>query len=172
MNRYHTAIYNSPAGPLQIVTGNGHLLMCDWIDSPRHNANLAKIGLNHNIIENAVKSPEIEATISWLDAYFSHSPLPALPPVTPEGTPFMKDVWQALAGLSRGHTISYTCVAALSGHPSAVRAVASAIAANPVSIIIPCHLVTRSDGSIGKYAGGSDAKKLLIDHELSLQSTP
>jgi methylated-DNA-[protein]-cysteine S-methyltransferase len=81
------------------------------------------------------------------------------------GTPFQRSVWEALRQIPAGATISYAQLAANVGRPTAMRAVGAANGANPVSIIIPCHRVVRSDGDLCGYGGGRDRKRWLIDHE-------
>ena len=83
----------------------------------------------------------------------------------PEGTDFQKDVWNALLKVPYGRTISYSGLADASGHPQAVRAVGNAMRNNPIPIVIPCHRVIRSDGSIGGYALGLDLKTRLLKLE-------
>jgi methylated-DNA-[protein]-cysteine S-methyltransferase len=81
------------------------------------------------------------------------------------GTPFQRKVWAALRAIPVGETRSYAEVAKAIGRPSAVRAVARANATNPVSIVVPCHRVVRSDGGIGGYGGGVSRKRWLLAHE-------
>lgn len=85
------------------------------------------------------------------------------------GTPFQKDVWRALLKIPYGETRTYTQVAQISGHPTAIRAVANAIGKNPLPPIIPCHRVIRSDGKIGGYSakGGVKEKQRLLEQEKS-----
>ncbi len=78
---------------------------------------------------------------------------------------FRRDVVSQLADIGFGTTTSYAHLAERVGNPRAVRAVGSACANNPVPIIVPCHRVVRSDGSIGNYLGGSDTKRSLLDLE-------
>ena len=85
-----------------------------------------------------------------------------------EGTPFQKDVWNALMRIPYGKTVSYSDVAIASGHPGAVRAVGNAVGRNPIPVIIPCHRVIRSDGSIGGYALGTELKTRLLKLEGAL----
>ena len=75
---------------------------------------------------------------------------------------FRATVLQHLTDIEYGHTASYATVAQLAGSPKAVRAVGTACALNPLPVVVPCHRVVRSDGSIGNYLGGVDAKAALI----------
>jgi len=86
-------------------------------------------------------------------------------PVDPGGTEFQRAVWAALRRIPPGQTASYAGLARVVGAPSAVRAVGTANGANPVPVVIPCHRVVRSDGSLGGYGGGLDRKRWLLDHE-------
>ena len=86
-------------------------------------------------------------------------------PVELNGTPFQKNVWQALRRIPPGATISYSELARRVGEPSAVRAVGTANGANPVAVIVPCHRVIGSNGSLTGYGGGLDRKQWLLVHE-------
>ena len=81
------------------------------------------------------------------------------------GTPFQQSVWRALQQIPYGQTISYAQLAQSIGKPTAYRAVANANGKNPFSIIIPCHRVVASHGSLGGYTGGLDKKRLLLGIE-------
>ncbi|HMN76497.1 MAG TPA: methylated-DNA--[protein]-cysteine S-methyltransferase [Burkholderiaceae bacterium] len=81
------------------------------------------------------------------------------------GTPFQRSVWQALLAIACGQTSSYGAVARTIGKPSAVRAVGAAVGANPVAVIVPCHRVMGSDGSLTGYAGGLPRKIALLEIE-------
>ena len=81
------------------------------------------------------------------------------------GTPFQQSVWRALREIPAGTTMSYAGLARAIGRPAAVRAVGAANGANPVAIVIPCHRVIASDGSLHGYGGGLDRKRWLLDHE-------
>jgi methylated-DNA-[protein]-cysteine S-methyltransferase len=78
---------------------------------------------------------------------------------------FRRTVLDHLAAISYGHTESYAEVAAATGHPGAVRAVGSACATNPLPVVVPCHRVVRSDGSLGGYLGGLEVKRTLLELE-------
>ena len=81
------------------------------------------------------------------------------------GTGFQQRVWEALAGIPAGETRTYAQIAECIGAPQAVRAVASACAANPLAIAIPCHRVVRGDGSNSGYRWGVDRKRVLLERE-------
>jgi methylated-DNA-[protein]-cysteine S-methyltransferase len=101
-----------------------------------------------------------------LDAYFAGD-LDALDRIDVEmnGTPFQRRVWDALRRIAAGTTTSYGALARSVGEPSAVRAVGAANGANPVAVIVPCHRVIGSNGSLTGYGGGLDRKKWLLAHE-------
>ena len=82
-----------------------------------------------------------------------------------EGTPFQKKVWQALATIPWGDTVSYAQLAHRVKRPRAVRAVARALGQNPVPVLLPCHRVVGSDGSLTGYAYGLKKKAWLLSHE-------
>lgn len=81
------------------------------------------------------------------------------------GTPFQRAVWQELQQIPYGKTVTYGDVAARIGRPRAVRAAGSAIGANPVAIIIPCHRVIGADGGLHGFGGGLDVKQALLELE-------
>ncbi|MGH3496170.1 MAG: methylated-DNA--[protein]-cysteine S-methyltransferase [Nocardioidaceae bacterium] len=83
---------------------------------------------------------------------------------------FRRTVLGHLSEINYGATASYATVAAAAGRPKAVRAVGSACAANPLPVVVPCHRVVRSDGSVGGYAGGPEAKALLLTMEGAVAS--
>ena len=89
-------------------------------------------------------------------------------PVAPQGTAFQKRVWEELQKIPCGATTTYREIASRIGKPNAVRAVGSANGRNPVAIVIPCHRVIGSDGSLTGYAGGIAIKRRLLQHEGAL----
>lgn len=88
-------------------------------------------------------------------------------PLDVKGTAFQERIWQELRRIPPGETRSYAQLAAAAGRPKAVRAAGSANGANNVAVLIPCHRVVRSDGSVGGYAYGPDIKRELLDRESS-----
>ena len=85
--------------------------------------------------------------------------------LAPPGTAFQQRVWDELQRIDYGQTISYAELAARIGRPTAIRAAGAANGANPISILIPCHRVIGSDGSLTGYGGGLEAKRALLDLE-------
>jgi methylated-DNA-[protein]-cysteine S-methyltransferase len=86
-------------------------------------------------------------------------------PVETGGTAFQQDVWRALRAIPCGSTISYGQLAEQIGRPAAVRAVGLANGSNPVAVVVPCHRVIGSNGSLTGYGGGIERKSWLLDHE-------
>lgn len=85
--------------------------------------------------------------------------------LNPQGTDFQKTVWNSLLKIPFGKTTTYLALSKQIGDPKAIRAVANANGKNPIWIIIPCHRVIGSDGSLTGYAGGLHRKKWLLEHE-------
>lgn len=85
--------------------------------------------------------------------------------LAPTGTDFQQKVWQELLHVDYGHTASYGDIARAMGQPNSSRAVGSAIAANPIAILVPCHRIIRAGGASGNYRWGSDRKQGLLDAE-------
>ncbi len=84
------------------------------------------------------------------------------------GTPFLQDVWRALLTVECGTTITYSQLAAQAGHPTAVRAVATSVGRNPISVIVPCHRVLPASGGVGNYHSGAEIKRRLLEWEGAL----
>jgi methylated-DNA-[protein]-cysteine S-methyltransferase len=85
--------------------------------------------------------------------------------LAPTGTPFQRSVWDAIANIPYGKTISYATVASRIRRPTAARAVGAATGRNPIVIIVPCHRVVGADGSLTGFGGGLDRKTLLLELE-------
>jgi methylated-DNA-[protein]-cysteine S-methyltransferase len=103
--------------------------------------------------------------VTQLKAYFDNKRKIFDLKLNPEGTTFQKKVWRQLGTIPYGKTISYQDLAKQLGDPKVIRAAASANGKNPLWIIVPCHRVIGSDGSLTGYAGGLHRKKWLLDHE-------
>ena len=108
---------------------------------------------------------ELVDCVTQLKAYFNNEIKQFNLTLNPKGTEFQKSVWKELQNIPYGKTISYLELSKKLGDPKAIRAVASANGKNPLWIIIPCHRVIGSDGSLTGYAGGLSRKQWLLNHE-------
>lgn len=125
-------------------------------------------------VETSVLSTEIiphslSTAVQQLQEYFDKKRSQFNLTLAPEGTIFQKRVWTELQEIPFGKTTSYQKMANKLGDPKVIRAAASANGKNPISIIIPCHRVIGSDGSLTGYAGGLHRKKWLLAHESPLK---
>jgi methylated-DNA-[protein]-cysteine S-methyltransferase len=148
-------IISSPIGRLMLI-GDGHALTGLWmVDADRHSARV-EMGLT--------PSPATFGEVTaQLEAYFAGDLKEFTVPLAPSGTPFQLAVWTELTKIPYGSTVSYGDIArALGKRPVASRAVGLANGANPISVIVPCHRVIGSDGSLTGYGGGLERKELLL----------
>lgn len=111
-------------------------------------------------------TPTLVRTRAWLDAYFAGASAESRDlPLDMRGAEFEKRVWAALREIPPGETTSYGAIAKALGSAGASRAVGAANGANPIAIIVPCHRVIGSSGSLIGYGGGLERKTWLLDHE-------
>ena len=150
----YTIRYKSPLGELELGSIGDRLCLCLWPYSVHYEAirrRLAK-GFNATFVDgqwtDVLHCAVEELKQNFFRAY-DMNPLP----LRTFGTPLQQDVWRQVARIPTGSTVSYSELAALAGHPAAVRAVASAVGANALNLFIPCHRVLPADGSLGNYAG-------------------
>lgn len=122
-----------------------------------------RIGDRRNVPETVPSS--LEPVCGQLREYFDGERKRFELPMDPAGTDFQKTVWKALGEIPYGKTISYMDLAKKLGDPKAIRAVAAANGKNPLWVVVPCHRVVGSDGSMTGYAGGIHRKKWLLNHE-------
>ena len=144
---------------------NGKLCLCDWADGRRRasvDQRLQRI-LNAEYVEGS--SDVIARARQQLDEYFLNKRREFDIPLLFVGTDFQKKVWNELLKIPYGTTISYSELAKRIGMPKSVRAVANANAVNALSIIVPCHRIIGSDGSLTGYGGGLERKRFLLDLE-------
>ena len=121
--------------------------------------------LNDDIPASTVIPELLEDVVYQLQEYFEGTRDSFSLKLSPNGTDFQKRVWDALQDIPYGKTISYLELSKTLGNVKAIRAVAAANGKNPLWIVIPCHRVIGSDGSLTGYAGGLHRKKWLLDHE-------
>ncbi|MBL7887149.1 MAG: methylated-DNA--[protein]-cysteine S-methyltransferase [Flavobacterium sp.] len=108
---------------------------------------------------------ELKETVTQLNEYFEGKRQQFDFKINPKGTEFQQKVWQELLQIPYGKTISYLDLSKKLGDVKAIRAVASANGKNPLWIVVPCHRVIGTDGSLTGYAGGLWRKKWLLEHE-------
>ena len=141
------------------------MCLCDWNEKPcaLQNKNRLIRLLDADFREES--SEVILRTEEQLDEYFAGKRKTFTIPLHLVGTDFQKQVWNALLEISYGETRTYMEIAQRVENPKGVRAVAQAIGANGIAIIIPCHRVIGSDHSLTGFAGGLEAKKILLELE-------
>lgn len=154
-DRAHTVI-DSPIGPLTLVRTGG-VLSGIYLAEHRHMPDPSTFGPR---VKNG-----FDDAITQLTEYFDGRRTEFTLSLAARGTPFQRQVWDTLRTIPYGHTWSYTELAAAVGRPTAVRAVAAANGRNPISIVVPCHRVVGSDGTLTGYAGGLARKRFLLDRE-------
>ena len=159
--------YESPLAPLFIVTDEGGALRA--LDFADHESRMHRLLRDHYGDFDLRAGSAPETVTRSLDAYFSDE-LTALDDLRVEtgGTPFQRQIWEALRTIPAGATRSYGEIAASIGRASASRAVGAANGANPVAIVVPCHRVIGANGSLTGYGGGMPRKRWLLDHESRL----
>jgi methylated-DNA-[protein]-cysteine S-methyltransferase len=144
---------------------NNALCICDFRYRNMRNTVDRRVqqSLNANFVEQT--SDVIEMAKVQLNAYFTGKRQAFDIPLIIAGSDFQKTVWRALQSIDYGSTISYKQLAAAINNPDAVRAVGTANGANALAIIIPCHRVIASDGTLGGYGGGLSLKRRLLSLE-------
>ncbi len=157
---------DSPIGKLLIGAFDGKLCLCDMKCNKHLDRNMNRIKRYLNA--EYVNQDDIEVlskTRQELTEYFAGTRNTFDIPLLPSGTDFQKSVWQALLSIPYGETVSYMHIAKLIDNPKGVRAVAQAIGSNSLCILIPCHRVIGTNGSLTGFAGGLDAKTTLLKTE-------
>ncbi|MFI5711975.1 methylated-DNA--[protein]-cysteine S-methyltransferase [Kribbella sp. NPDC051620] len=152
------AVIDSPLGALTLVAADTGELAGLYMEQHRHRPPLETFGLRDDSI-----LPEVQ---QQLKEYFAGERVAFDVPLKLTGTAFQQRVWEALKGIPYGEVTTYGQLAVTLGLvPGASRAVGLANGKNPVSIIVPCHRVIGSTGSLTGYGGGLDRKQRLLDHE-------
>ena len=161
----HIQYYASPCGELILASVGNELCLCDWNEKPCAERNKHRLERLLNADFVMASSTVLEQTKRELDEYFAGKRKSFDIPLHPVGTDFQKQVWQALLEIPYGETRTYKEIAESVNNLKGVRAVAQAIGANGMSILIPCHRVIGTNHSLTGYAGGIEAKRLLLDIE-------
>lgn len=149
-----TTYYTSPFGAIKITFTDEYITSLSFVSGKKNALTMTR---KPACLQNVEKA---------LDQYFKtgKSDFSAVD-FSVEGSNLQLSVWKALLSVKSGKTASYSDIAQKIGKDTAVRAVASAVAKNPLLLIIPCHRIVRNDGSIGQYSGGEKIKKQLLDLE-------
>jgi methylated-DNA-[protein]-cysteine S-methyltransferase len=149
----------SPLGDVLVVADDDQVLTGLWF-ADRHG------------VPDGSKRTRLPAVSAELDAYWAGELREFTVPIRFGGTPFQHSVWEALAAVPYGTTLGYGELAARLGRPAAARAVGAANGQNPISVIVPCHRLVGSSGSLVKYGGGLERKRWLLQHESALGQRP
>ncbi|MFS0773182.1 methylated-DNA--[protein]-cysteine S-methyltransferase [Sphingomonas sp. 1P08PE] len=148
----------SPVGELTLVAEERGLAAILW---PADDG--ARVRLDRGVHDPG--RPVLVAAMRQLEEYFAGTRRTFDLPLAPRGTAFQQAVWAALLTIPWGETRSYAAIARAIGRPAAVRAVGAANGRNPLSIVVPCHRVVGSNGTLTGFAGGLAAKALLLEIE-------
>jgi len=145
--------YKSPAGLLSISASDRGITEVSFV----------KEQINDPVL--STDNSFIKECILQLEAYFSGTSKTFSVPLDPKGTSFQKEVWAELMNIPFGQSMAYLDLAIKLGDAKKIRAVGGANGKNPIAIIVPCHRVIGSDGSLTGYAGGMDKKRWLLKFE-------
>lgn len=157
--------YDSPCGEIVLASVGNGLCLCDWnfmLCAEQNKRRLVRL-LNAEFVMEP--SAVLEQTKKELNEYFARKRKTFDIPLHPVGTKFQQQVWQALLEIPYGETRSYKDIALRVNNQKGVRAVAQAIGANGISILIPCHRVIGTNRSLTGFAGGLNAKRVLLETE-------
>ena len=154
----HRIVADSPVGPIEIVGDD------DAVTA----VTIATDGRLPREELGVTAGPVVERAAEQLAAYFAGTRTEFDLPLAPAGTPFQQAVWQRIAEIPHGTAVTYSRLGADLGYAAAAsRAIGTAVGANPITIIVPCHRVLAADGRITGYSGGDGipTKRRLLDHE-------
>ena len=145
--------YKSPVGWIDIITEGNRILRVSFSEADP----LSKPTVPPTL-------PVLARTIKLLDTYFAGGAInfAEIPVQIAYGTEFQQQVWKAIQQIPHGEVRSYQWIADQIGRPKSARSIGNAVGANPVSILIPCHRVIRSNGALGGYGGGLERKRQLL----------
>jgi methylated-DNA-[protein]-cysteine S-methyltransferase len=166
--------FSSPVGELVAVTSATALCFLEF-DGPKR-AKLMQQRLDGWFDGAEIKegvSPLLKKVGRWLESYFEGDfESLVIPPLDGRGSAFEKSVWREMLTIPTGNVLSYGQLGSQLGRPTAARAVGGASRRNPIALIVPCHRVVGSSGSLTGYGGGMAHKAWLLDHEASRFSVP
>ncbi len=156
---------DTPLGPMTAAATDRGICMLEYTDSKHLEQELRQLTAALGTTNTQGTNPHLDTLGRQLDEYFRGARRDFDIPLDTVGTPFQKEVWEALRRIPYGGTITYGEQAALIGRPRAVRAVANANGRNKISIILPCHRVIGADGTLTGYGGGMERKAKLLELE-------
>jgi methylated-DNA-[protein]-cysteine S-methyltransferase len=159
MNTIHYRRVDSPVGVLTIAATDAGL---HAIEFPSNRQPQTREGWREG------DHPLLDLAQAQLEEYFAGERQAFELPLAPQGTPFQREVWFALATIPYGETASYAQLAARVERPAAMRAVGAANGRNPLPIVLPCHRVIGADGSLTGFGGGLPTKRFLLELEGAL----
>jgi AraC family transcriptional regulator, regulatory protein of adaptative response / methylated-DNA-[protein]-cysteine methyltransferase len=161
----HVAKIQTPIGLMVASATDTHLLLLEFSNRRLLDTQLDRVRRAMDCDFQPGESPIIEMVRAQLDEYFRGERCEFTVPLHAPGTPFQNRVWAQLQRIPIGTTTTYAALARTIGQPTAVRAVARANGDNRIAVIIPCHRVIGSDGSLTGYGGGLSRKQQLLDLE-------
>ena len=161
---YYTDTFDSPCGPLLCVVDEAGAVVRIEFCNGRHSLKIIERlkAAGAEIVEDASRTAEVRRQLA---EYFAGERREFDLALAPQGTPFERAVWGELLKIPFGETRTYGEIAETLGRPGAARAVGRANSANPIPIVVPCHRVIGSDGSLTGFGGGLDAKSRLLELE-------
>jgi len=167
------ALAQTPLGPMVAGVARDGLVLLEFADRPMLETQMRIVGRRFKATLEPGRTSLHSRLQEELDAYFGGaSKAPFTVPLARPGTAFQERVWDALLTIPAGETATYAGLATQIGQPSAVRAVARANGMNRLALVVPCHRVIASDGSLSGYGGGVWRKAALIAHERLAASAP
>jgi methylated-DNA-[protein]-cysteine S-methyltransferase len=158
-SRRYTVLQDTPVGPLTLIAV-GEALVGVWMEDQRHHPGTAAHGTPAD-----PDDPFLARVAAQLEEYFAGQRTSFDIPLAPEGTDFQRRVWAELVQIPFAETVSYGQLAQRLGSPGVSRAVGLANGRNPIGIVVPCHRVVGTAGSLTGYGGGLQRKRLLLDLE-------
>lgn len=163
----HARTIQTPLGAMRLVAGERGIRACDFADAPDRPVH-ELVAPGDEAASHAMSGEPggvLDQFERDLIAYFDGTLREFRVPLDPHGTIFQRRVWGELVKIPFGRTISYATLARRTGDEHAIRAVGGANGANPIAIVVPCHRVIASDGTLGGYGGGIERKRWLLRHE-------
>lgn len=164
-NVFQFSNIKTPLGDMTAIAGDTHLMFLEFSDSRNYDRKMKKMNSQFQVKKSSSLNSVTSKLQQELNDYFDGNLFEFKTPIAMEGTDFQQSTWQELVKIPYGETRSYKQQAISLNKPSAVRAVANANGMNQIAILIPCHRIIGSNGSLTGYAGGVDRKEWLLNHE-------